>query len=142
MSFDKDMQAALQADGEKLRQMTGEDHGPIFDDPPAEPEADTDDPNKEDVLRIIAEALMTLRPMSTTSAVADARVVLAALAARGLDPVESMRALAPFHDALAQARDLLKSQTLGDRDALAKHHTPRLAYSRAYHIVARWRAKL
>lgn len=28
--FDKEMQAALEADGEYLRQMTGEDHGPIF----------------------------------------------------------------------------------------------------------------
>lgn len=28
--FDKEMQAALEADGEKLRQMTGEDHGPYF----------------------------------------------------------------------------------------------------------------
>jgi hypothetical protein len=28
--FDKEMQAALEADGEYLRQMTGEDHGPFF----------------------------------------------------------------------------------------------------------------
>jgi hypothetical protein len=28
--FDKEMQKALEADGEKLRQMTGEDHGPYF----------------------------------------------------------------------------------------------------------------
>lgn len=28
--FDKEMQAALEADGEKLRAMTGEDHGPYF----------------------------------------------------------------------------------------------------------------
>lgn len=26
---DKEMQAALEADGEKLRQLTGEDHGPL-----------------------------------------------------------------------------------------------------------------
>lgn len=26
--FDKEMMAALEADGEKLRQLTGEDHGP------------------------------------------------------------------------------------------------------------------
>jgi hypothetical protein len=30
MSFDKAMQKALEADGEKLRQLTGEDHGPDF----------------------------------------------------------------------------------------------------------------
>lgn len=28
MSFDREMQRALEADGEKLRQLTGEDHGP------------------------------------------------------------------------------------------------------------------
>lgn len=28
MSYDREMQAALEADGEKLRQLTGEDHGP------------------------------------------------------------------------------------------------------------------
>lgn len=28
MTFDKEMQKALEADGEKLRQLTGEDHGP------------------------------------------------------------------------------------------------------------------
>ena len=28
--FTKEMQKALEADGEKLRQLTGEDHGPIF----------------------------------------------------------------------------------------------------------------
>ena len=27
-----EMRAALEADGEKLRQLTGEDHGPYFDD--------------------------------------------------------------------------------------------------------------
>jgi hypothetical protein len=32
MSFNKEMQRALEADGEKLRQLTGEDHGPSFDD--------------------------------------------------------------------------------------------------------------
>jgi hypothetical protein len=32
MAFDKEMQKALEADGEKLRQLTGEDHGPEFDD--------------------------------------------------------------------------------------------------------------
>lgn len=30
--FTKEMQKALEADGEKLRQLTGEDHGPIFID--------------------------------------------------------------------------------------------------------------
>jgi hypothetical protein len=30
MLFNKEMQRALQADGEKLRQLTGEDHGPHF----------------------------------------------------------------------------------------------------------------
>lgn len=30
MPFDKNMQKALAADGEKLRAMTGEDHGPYF----------------------------------------------------------------------------------------------------------------
>lgn len=30
MSFDREMQKALEADGEKLRQLTGEDHGPIW----------------------------------------------------------------------------------------------------------------
>ncbi|MEX2739972.1 hypothetical protein AB3480_00735 [Rhizobium mongolense] len=29
-TFDKEMQKALEADGEYLRQMTGEDHGPYF----------------------------------------------------------------------------------------------------------------
>ena len=29
MGFDKEMQRALEADGEKLRQLTGEDHGPF-----------------------------------------------------------------------------------------------------------------
>jgi hypothetical protein len=29
MTFDDDMMKALEADGEKLRQMTGEDHGPF-----------------------------------------------------------------------------------------------------------------
>lgn len=28
MSYDREMQKALEADGEKLRQLTGEDHGP------------------------------------------------------------------------------------------------------------------
>lgn len=28
MSFDREMMLALEADGEKLRQLTGEDHGP------------------------------------------------------------------------------------------------------------------
>ncbi|MDW9762179.1 hypothetical protein GOB02_21820 [Sinorhizobium meliloti] len=28
--FDKEMQKAIEADGEYLRQMTGEDHGPYF----------------------------------------------------------------------------------------------------------------
>lgn len=31
MTWDREMQAALEADGEKLRQLTGEDHGPYFD---------------------------------------------------------------------------------------------------------------
>lgn len=31
MDFDLDMQAALEADGEKLFQLTGVDHGPFFD---------------------------------------------------------------------------------------------------------------
>jgi hypothetical protein len=30
MHFDLEMQRALEADGEKLRQLTGEDHGPYF----------------------------------------------------------------------------------------------------------------
>jgi hypothetical protein len=30
MTFDKEMQRALEADGEKLRQLTGVDHGPHF----------------------------------------------------------------------------------------------------------------
>lgn len=30
MAFDEEMMRALEADGEKLRQMTGEDHGPIW----------------------------------------------------------------------------------------------------------------
>lgn len=30
MDFDLEMQRALEADGEKLRQLTGEDHGPYF----------------------------------------------------------------------------------------------------------------
>lgn len=34
--FDKEMQKALEADGEKLREMTGEDHGPWFFDDPGE----------------------------------------------------------------------------------------------------------
>jgi hypothetical protein len=34
MSWGKEMMAALEADGEKLRQLTGEDHGPYFDEPP------------------------------------------------------------------------------------------------------------
>lgn len=29
MEFDDEMMAALEADGEKLRRMTGEDHGPF-----------------------------------------------------------------------------------------------------------------
>jgi hypothetical protein len=32
MGFDKEMQKALEADGDKLRQLTGEDHGPTFGD--------------------------------------------------------------------------------------------------------------
>lgn len=32
MNFDKEMIQALEADGEKLRQLTGEDHGPHFPD--------------------------------------------------------------------------------------------------------------
>lgn len=32
MPFTKEMLAALRADGEKLRQMTGEEHGPAFDE--------------------------------------------------------------------------------------------------------------
>ena len=32
MNFDREMQRALEADGEKLRQLTGEDHGPWFID--------------------------------------------------------------------------------------------------------------
>lgn len=31
--MDKEMQRALEADGEKLRQMTGLDHGPSFEPP-------------------------------------------------------------------------------------------------------------
>jgi hypothetical protein len=34
MPWDKEMMNALMADGEKLRQLTGNDHGPYFDDPP------------------------------------------------------------------------------------------------------------
>lgn len=30
--FTKEMQRALEADGNKLRDLTGEDHGPYFDD--------------------------------------------------------------------------------------------------------------
>ena len=30
MPFDREMQRALNADGKKLRQLTGEDHGPVF----------------------------------------------------------------------------------------------------------------
>jgi hypothetical protein len=30
MMFTKEMMDALEADGEKLRQLTGEDHGPLF----------------------------------------------------------------------------------------------------------------
>ena len=33
MPFDKEMMRALEADGEKLRQLTGEDHGPVFIEP-------------------------------------------------------------------------------------------------------------
>lgn len=33
--MDKEMQKALEADGEKLRQLTGEDHGPYFDSAPS-----------------------------------------------------------------------------------------------------------
>ncbi|MCJ8518976.1 fructose/tagatose bisphosphate aldolase [Pseudorhizobium tarimense] len=36
MIFDKEMQKALEADGEYLRQMTGEDHGPYFIDDDSE----------------------------------------------------------------------------------------------------------
>jgi hypothetical protein len=32
--FDREMMAALEADGEYLRQMTGQDHGPYFFDAP------------------------------------------------------------------------------------------------------------
>jgi DnaJ-class molecular chaperone len=32
MSFDREMMKALEADGEKLRQLTGEDHGPVWID--------------------------------------------------------------------------------------------------------------
>jgi hypothetical protein len=31
--MDKEMMKALEADGEKLRQMTGEDHGPVWPQP-------------------------------------------------------------------------------------------------------------
>ena len=34
--FDKAMQKALKEDGKKLRQLTGQDHGPYFDWPPFE----------------------------------------------------------------------------------------------------------
>lgn len=33
MNIDREMQRALEADGEKLRQLTGEDHGPYFSPP-------------------------------------------------------------------------------------------------------------
>lgn len=36
-AFDLEMQKALEADGEKLRQLTGEDHGPFDDDFTLEP---------------------------------------------------------------------------------------------------------
>lgn len=36
--MDKEMQRALEADGEKLRALTGEDHGPVEDWPPDEPD--------------------------------------------------------------------------------------------------------
>ena len=39
MSFDLEMQRALEADGEKLRQLTGVDHGPFFEFGKYEPEA-------------------------------------------------------------------------------------------------------
>lgn len=29
-TFDKEMQKALESDGEKLRQLTGQDHGPVW----------------------------------------------------------------------------------------------------------------
>jgi hypothetical protein len=35
MTFDKEMQRALKADGEKLRQLTGVDNGPHFVNEPA-----------------------------------------------------------------------------------------------------------
>lgn len=41
---DHEMQRALEADGEKLRQLTGEDHGPYFI---SEPDADIDLPGPE-----------------------------------------------------------------------------------------------
>jgi hypothetical protein len=34
MSFNKEMQRALKADGDKLHQLTGEHHGPVFIDEP------------------------------------------------------------------------------------------------------------
>jgi len=70
--FSTEMQAALEADGEKLRQLTGEDHGPYF---PDLPEGITmifmNSPNKVvDVHNAIAEAVsepeLRLEPPSPT----------------------------------------------------------------------------
>jgi predicted nuclease with TOPRIM domain len=42
MNYDKEMEAALIADGEKLRALTGEDHGPWFGDEYGQLIPDTD----------------------------------------------------------------------------------------------------
>lgn len=50
MNFDKEMMAALEADGEYLRQMTGEDHGPFG----------TVDAVEREMERLCAEGKMTV----------------------------------------------------------------------------------
>jgi len=59
MDFDKEMEAALIADGEKLRTLTGEDHGPWFMDDYGQMIPDTDHLRAE--LSTLSEQLATAR---------------------------------------------------------------------------------
>jgi hypothetical protein len=58
-AFPLDMQDALEADGEKLRELTGEDHGPIFLDHPDFNQAALEELDEQDAVmqeEMVAEA--------------------------------------------------------------------------------------
>jgi hypothetical protein len=57
MNFDREMQAALEADGEKLRHLTGEDHGPYF---MGEPDPPIERPHRVKMMENALQAIATM----------------------------------------------------------------------------------